>query len=207
MAEIKNIIELVHLSEKLKEELRHNWTSSGRQESVAEHTWRISLMAMLLAPKLEKPINLEKALKMAIIHDMSEIDAGDVPAFEKQRKADNLSNEIATIKRVRNILGDKEGEEIEELWNEFETESSPEAKFVKALDKLEVRIQHNESDISTWNDIEFPRSLYVADKYCEYDHSLVEINKIIKDESREKITKSKKDLKEVESEAEKLRKE
>jgi len=66
MAELENILKFIHQSEKLKNELRHSWTSSGRQESVAEHCWRTSLMIILLAPKLEESINLEKALKMAI---------------------------------------------------------------------------------------------------------------------------------------------
>jgi putative hydrolase of HD superfamily len=77
-----NILEIVKLGEKLKCELRHSWLSDGRQESVAEHTWRVSLMAMLLEPYLDNKLDIVKLLKMIIIHDLVEAEAKDIPAFE-----------------------------------------------------------------------------------------------------------------------------
>ena len=130
-----------------------------------------------------------------------------MPAFEKQRKADVLNAEIAGIEQIKQLLGDTTGKEISDLWHDCENLSSPEARFVKALDRLEVRLQHNEADISTWNDAEYPRSLFAADKFCNFDKSLKELNEMIKAESSEKIADSGKDLAEVKLEAEKLRKE
>lgn len=77
-----NILQVIALAEKLKYEMRHSWLSNGRQESVAEHTWRMSLMAILVEPYLDQKVNIEKLLKMVIIHDLVEAEAGDIPAFD-----------------------------------------------------------------------------------------------------------------------------
>lgn len=77
-----NILQVIALAEKLKYEMRHSWLSNGRQESVAEHTWRMSLMAVLVQPYLDKTVQMEKLLKMVIIHDLVEAEAGDIPAFD-----------------------------------------------------------------------------------------------------------------------------
>ncbi|MEI7907595.1 MAG: HD domain-containing protein, partial [Bacteroidota bacterium] len=79
MTSISEIYSFIHSAEKLKNELRHSFTSSGRQESVAEHCWRMSLMAVLLLPKLDQKVNFEKLMKMIVIHDIVEIEAGDTP--------------------------------------------------------------------------------------------------------------------------------
>src|SRR6056297_1491823 len=81
-SELTKVLKLLNLAEKLKFELRHSWLSNGRQESVAEHSWRLALMVVLLAPHLGEPVNMEKALKMALIHDLVEAEAGDVPVFD-----------------------------------------------------------------------------------------------------------------------------
>lgn len=200
------MLDFLHLAEKLKIELRHNWLSNGRQESVAEHSWRMSLMAILFAPMLKEKINLEKAIRIALVHDLGEAEFGDIPAQEN-REVEKAQNEYQTLNKIKTVLGSKTGDEIYELWDEYEKQKSPEARFIKALDKLEVRIQHNESDIKTWNDIEFPRSLYVADKYCKYDKFLNDFNELVKEESRKKIEKSDKDLDKIEAQAEALRQE
>ena len=96
-------------------------------------------------------------------------------------------------------------EDICDIWLEFEEQMSIEAKFVKALDKIEVRIQHNEADIDTWNDVEFPRSLFSADKYCVFDDFVKKFNDLVTDESRKKIIdESTKDIKEIEKEADQM---
>jgi putative hydrolase of HD superfamily len=82
-----------------------------------------------------------------------------------------------------------------------------EAKFVKALDKIEVRLQHNEAKIDTWSDIEYPRSMYVSDKYCDYDEFLKDFNGLIKEEAKNKIKKeSDKNIDEILKQAEELKK-
>jgi putative hydrolase of HD superfamily len=95
--------------------------------------------------------------------------------------------------------------DICDLREEFENQTSLESKFVKALDKIEVRIQHNEADISTWSDIEFPRALFSADQYCQFDDVVTQFNDLIKEESRQKImNQSSKNIVDIEEEVKKL---
>ncbi len=203
----KKILEFIHYSEKLKDELRHNWTSKDRQESVAEHSWRLAVLAILFNKRLEKKLDIEKVLKMITIHDFGEIVAGDVPAYDKKGKQEQEKIEKQSMKKLNSLFNLKEVEEIIELWNEFEKLETLEAKFVKALDKIEVRIQHNESKMTRWNDIEFPRRQYVADKWCEYDNFLKDFNELVKKESEEKIkSESDKNFEKIKKQAEELKK-
>jgi putative hydrolases of HD superfamily len=201
--DIKAILQFLHEVEKLKVELRHSWLSNGRQESVAEHTWRVALMALLIAPNLTTKPDLLKVLKMALIHDLNEAYIGDVSAFAKNHashKDDEKKNMQSLMKKYQGSLM----QEFCNLWEEYQNSETIEAKFVKALDKLEVRLQHNEANISTWEDIEFIRSQYAADKYCEFDEFIKELNEQIKKESAEKIiNESDKNIGEIKQKAKK----
>lgn len=185
-----NILELIKLGEKLKTEMRHSWLSNGRQESVAEHTWRVSLMAMLMEPYLTDKVDSAKLLKMIIIHDLVEAEAGDIPAFDTMSdpaaKEQKALNERKSIERIRGMLGNALGEELYELWHEFEEKETYEAKVANALDKLEAQIQHNEADISTWIEVEH-RMSFMMDKHVEFDGALQIFKDIIKDEADLKL--------------------
>lgn len=185
-----NILELIKLGEKLKSEMRHSWLSNGRQESVAEHTWRVSLMAMLIEPYLTQKVDSAKLLKMIIIHDLVEAEAGDVPAFDTMNnrlaKEQKAINERKSIERMRDMLGNALGEELYNLWIEFEEKETYEAKVANALDKLEAQIQHNEADISTWIEIEHGMS-FMMDKHVEFDPTLQVFKNIIEDEADLKL--------------------
>ena len=147
----------LHIIEQLKHELRHSWTSKGRQESVAEHTWRLCVMLIICAPHLEKKIDLLKALKLAVFHDIGEVKVGDKHHINvtssEQVKQERFYSEGQAVYELSTLIKDKEIS-IFELWKEFETKSSYEAEVVYFLDKLEVCIQHNEADISTWTNEE-----------------------------------------------------
>ncbi|MCL5410488.1 MAG: HD domain-containing protein [Patescibacteria group bacterium] len=203
MNEMQNILKFLHLAEKLKCELRHSWLSSGRQESVAEHSWRISLMACIFYSHLEVKVDLKKSLKIAIIHDLAEAEAYDVPAFESHRQEEKKSVELKAMQNIKK-LDSNFSDEIFDLWQEYEEQKTFEAKFIKALDKMEVRLQHNEADMETWNDVEYPRSQYVADRFCDFDKFLKEFNRLIKEESKDKIIKSGRNFQEVEKEVKEL---
>ncbi|TFB21750.1 HD domain-containing protein [Filobacillus milosensis] len=186
----KQMMEVLHLSEKLKIELRHSWLSNGRHESVAEHTWRVSLMAMLIAPHLEKDIDTLKLLKMIIIHDLVEAEAGDIPAFDtlddheaKQLKA---QNEQQAILHIKELVGGTQGQEWLELWYEFEDKETYEAKVANALDKLEAQVQHNEADIDTWLPIEYDMS-YLLGRHTSFSPVLEELKNVIEHEADTKI--------------------
>jgi len=155
------IHEFLHVIEGLKKLLRHSWLSDGRRESVAEHTWRMAIMALVLADQLDFKVDLAKVLKMVLIHDLGEVYAGDAWAFNKQ-PGDKYSNELAGYKKLTKNLPKKVGTEIIELWTEFEARETNEAKFAVALDKLEVLIQHNEADLATWAEKEFDFNYYYA---------------------------------------------
>ncbi|MBI2085637.1 MAG: HD domain-containing protein [Candidatus Aenigmarchaeota archaeon] len=205
--EFSKILAFLHLAEKLKIELRHSWLSNNTQESVAEHTWRTALMAILLEPHLENPVNLEKVLKMVIIHDIVEAQAGDIPAFEKNRKEEKIKNEQKAIENIKKMLGNKTGDEIHDLWSEFENSQTIESKFVKALDRIEVLIQHNEADIKTWNEIEHSYNLMSSDKYCEFDKAIKMFNEMVKKDSMGKLKASGIDIEKAKFNAAKMRNE
>lgn len=202
---IGSILDMLHIAEKLKMELRHSWLADGRQESSAEHSWRLALMVLLITPEINLKIDINKALKMAVIHDLVEADGYDIPAFEQHRKEEKKMIEENAAKKYKKLLSSPVGDEIYSLWSEYEERKTPESKLVKALDGLETRIQHNEANVSTWNEIEYPRSLYVSDKPCQIDVFLAKLNEAVKSESREKIVKSGHNLKEIETQAKKLK--
>src|SRR5262245_11384600 len=117
---LQAILQTLKLAEKLKFELRHSYTSSGRQESVAEHTWRMALMAVLIEPELTIPPDMARLLKMIIVHDLVEAEARDVSALDVLRnpslKQEKMAREQAAIENLRSVLKDTNGQEIYELW-------------------------------------------------------------------------------------------
>ena len=190
MTDIRTLYNFLHMAEKLKFELRHSFTSSGRQESVAEHTWRMALMAMLFESKLDKKVNFEKLIKMIVIHDIVEIEAGDVPVphmvGNENLKRTKKIKEQKAIEHLRDMLGLPTGTELYDLWQEFEAAETYEAKVALALDKLEVQIQHNEADIATWEPVEF-KLVYSRDQYVRFDSCLTGIKDMIVKEAENKI--------------------
>lgn len=186
----EQMMEVIHLSEKLKYELRHSWLSNGRQESVAEHTWRLSLMAMLIAPHLEREIDTSKLLKMIIIHDLVEAEAGDVPAFDtlnnQQVKELKMQKEEQAILHIKKLVRGEQGNEWYQLWHEFEAKETYEAKVANALDKLEAQIQHNEADIKTWLPIEYDMS-YMLGRHTSFSPVLDQLKDVIEEEADKKI--------------------
>lgn len=195
MAGTGQIIEILRLSERLKFELRHSWLSNGRRESVAEHCWQMALMALLTYRHLEYPIEIEKVLKMILIHDLVEAEAGDIPFFEVgTRKQQKAALEQQAIAHIRDMLPGETGQEIFDLFQEFETGKSVEAKFAKALDNLEVQIQHNFADIATWEAVEYGLVYTKMDPHCEHDSFLRDLCAAIKRDGEAKMVAAKVDV-------------
>lgn len=191
-SELKNILEVLTLAERLKSELRHSWLSDGRQESVAEHTWRMALMAVLLEPYLDEEVNTARMLKMILVHDLVEIEAGDVPAFQvmtDEAKAVKLQKELAAIDNLREKLGNGIGQHVFELWHEFEARETYEAKVAYALDKLEVRLQHNHADIATWLEVE-QENVFRMGEHTEFDSCLNQLKDLIQEQGVQKMEKA-----------------
>ena len=124
MENLKKIFEFLHLAGRLKEVERYNQKKNGQKESVADHCWRLSLMAFLLAEEIGLNINLFRAVKIAIVHDITESLTGDIDAIlvmeGKVSKEEKRGLEESAIEEIKNILPSEAGEEICGLWTEYE---------------------------------------------------------------------------------------
>jgi len=178
------LIEILAVAEKLKCNTRHCYTSSGRHESVAEHSWRIALMAMLLTEEFPEA-DMNKVIRMCLIHDLGEAFTGDIPTFEKNQ--DHEAAEKAAFDTwVRGLPADA-GAEFKALLAEMEALETQEAKIYKALDKLEAVIQHNESDISTWLPLEYDLQLRYGAENVTFSPYMRQLKAHIDDWTRQKI--------------------
>jgi putative hydrolase of HD superfamily len=141
--DIEGVLAFLRAAERLKTVMRSGWTSDGQQESVAEHTWRLCLMAMLLYGHTPG-IDLARLLKMCLIHDLGEAIGGDVPAPAQKAGESKADQERSDLIQLIAPLPPALGQEIIELWDAYEAAGSPEAKVAKGLDKLETILQHNQ---------------------------------------------------------------
>ncbi len=187
-AAVGTILDFLTLSEALKRELRHSWLSDGRRESVAEHSWQMALMAILVHPHLEEPVDLGRTLEMIVVHDLVEALVGDVPYFDtSERKQLKRQREAEAIEEIKARLGPPTGDRIRDLFLEFEDRQTPEARFAGALDNLEVQIQHNLADFSTWTDAEYALIYDKIERPCAYDPFLTALCKAIQAEAEAKL--------------------
>jgi putative hydrolase of HD superfamily len=182
------VLDFLRLAERLKCELRHSWLSSGRRESVAEHTWQMALMALVTHRHLEHPVAIDRVLKMVLVHDLVEAEVGDVPFFATGLpKARKTVLEQQAISKIRGMLDPATGGEIYDLFQEYEALQSLEAKFAKALDNLEVQIQHNFADLKTWEEVEYGLVYTKMDRFCVHDRYLRELCEAVKLEAEAKM--------------------
>lgn len=178
------LLEILKVAEKLKCTTRHCVTSTGRPESVAEHSWRIALMAMLLQREFPGA-DMDKVIKMCLIHDLGEAFTGDVPAFDKTA-AHEQAEDARLQEWVAGLPADVR-QEFAALFAEMKAMESEEAKIYKALDKLEAVIQHNESDIATWLPLEYELQLTYADGNTAFHPYLQALNDEVDAWTRQKI--------------------
>lgn len=188
MQEVRAILDFLGFSERLKLELRHSWLSDGRRESVAEHCWQMALMAVLMHRHLQVPVDIARTLKMILIHDLAEAEAGDIPYFEvSDRKRDKAALERAGMETIRRMLPDAVGREIVALWEEFEAGETPESRFAGALDHLEVQVQHNLADLATWEPVEYGLVYTKMDASCAHDRFLAAFCDAVKAQAEDKM--------------------
>ena len=176
----------LHTAEKLKDPPRHCYTSGGRHESVAEHSWRIALMAFFLRDAFPEA-DMDKVARMCLIHDLGECFTGDIPAFDKT--AQDESREEQLLDRWVSSLPSPCREEMRMLYSEMAALKTQEAKIYKALDKLEAVISHNESDISTWEDHEYDLQLTYGEQNVAFSPYLSELRQAIRQETLDKIAR------------------
>jgi putative hydrolase of HD superfamily len=146
--DLAGVLDFLRSAERLKNVTRSAWTSEGRRESVAEHSWRLCLMALVLRPSFPE-VDFARLLRICLVHDLGEAIGGDVPAPEQARSAASglapkAGQERRDLLQLLEPLPAAQREEIVALWDEYEAATTPEARLAKALDKLETILQHNQ---------------------------------------------------------------
>lgn len=126
--------------------------NSDRHENDAEHSWHLAMMAIILSEYSDEKIDLLKVIKMVLIHDIVEIDAGDTFIYDQEKNHDNTEEELKAAKRIFGILPEKQAAEYIEIWTEFEDGISNEAKFAKSMDRLEPLLQNTSNNGGTWKE-------------------------------------------------------
>lgn len=126
--------------------------NQSRRENSAEHSWHLAMYALILRDHANAPINLDRVLKMLLIHDIVEIDAGDHPIHEAVDHAAQEAKELAAAERIFGLLPAPQGDQLKALWFEFEAAESDDARFAKSLDRLQPMMHNIETHGGTWRE-------------------------------------------------------
>ena len=178
------LLQILSVAEKLKCNTRHCYTSSGRHESVAEHSWRIALMAMLITPEFPEA-DMDKVIRMCLIHDLGEAFTGDIPTFLKTEADSEKEDQL--FSRWVATLPTETSQEFSELLAEMDAQQTPEAKLYKCFDKLEALISHNESGLDTWLPLEYDLQFTYGKENVKAFPYMMALREEIDDWSRRKI--------------------
>jgi putative hydrolase of HD superfamily len=166
--QIAFVIEL----DKLKQVLRQTRLMDGsRRENDAEHCWHVALMAVVLAEHAGAGIDVLRVLKMLLIHDVVEIDAGDTFLYAAVDAAAVAARETRAAERIFGLLPPDQAGELRALWEEFEARRSAEAKFARALDRLEPLLQNHRNGGGTWREHGVTVEQVLAKKHIVADGS------------------------------------
>lgn len=125
-------------------------TDRNRKENDAEHAWHMALMAVLLSEYSNEPIDVLKTVTMLLLHDLVEIDAGDTYAYDEEAKKTQKQRELAAADRIFGLLPEDQQEKLRGLWEEFEAESTPEARFARTLDNIQPTMLNAATDGRSW---------------------------------------------------------
>jgi len=182
--EARKLLDAIAVAERLKDATRHCYTAKGRHESVAEHSWMMTLMAFFMKDEFPEA-DMDRVIRMCIIHDLGEAFTGDIPTFEKT--AANEETEDALLRGWVKSLPESCGAEMLELYDEMAKRETLEAKIYKAIDGLEALIQHNISDLSTWIPREYELNKTYADDKVAFSGYLTELREEIRKDTLEKL--------------------
>ncbi len=178
--EVAGLLDFLRRCERLKDTLRSGYTSGGRRESVADHTWRLCLMAMLIAERFPD-VDVLRLLQMLIVHDLGEVVGGDIPAPEQTGSAGKSVDERRDFRSLLGTLPPRQRAHLIQLWDEYDAAATPTARLAKALDKLETLLQHTQGDNPPDFDYEF--NLTYGDKYTTDDATIAAIRSVIDEET------------------------
>lgn len=147
--QIRFILEI----DKLKSVIRQSYLLAGaRQENSAEHSWHVALMAMLLAEYAEQPVDSLRIIKMLLIHDVIEIDAGDTYCYDETGTLNQSSRENVAAERLFGLLPEDQGVKLRELWKEFEARTTPEAHYAATIDRLMPLLHNYHTEGRSWRE-------------------------------------------------------
>lgn len=182
-----DLIAFCAMIEKLKCNTRHSWTSTGRRESVAEHSWRLAVLAMLCADEYPE-LDHDKLIRMCLIHDLGEALTGDVPSFCKTEQ--NEMTEREAWEAILGALPEPYTSDFRVLYEEMEARKTPEAKLYKALDNMEAVISHNEAPLDTWIELEHTLNLTYGEETAAFSPYTKELRAYLAEQTKEKLQKA-----------------
>ena len=184
--EPRTLLNALAVAERLKGTTRHCYTSNGRRESVAEHSWRLALTALFLRDEFPA-LDMDRVIRMCLIHDLGECFTGDIPSFlksggDEERERSALETWVASLPAPYSV-------ELKTLYAEMDALETPEARLYKALDKLEAVISHNESPLDTWLPLEYDLNLTYANDNVAFSPYLTALRQAVRQETEEKVAK------------------
>ncbi|CAH0539590.1 HD domain-containing protein [Vibrio marisflavi] len=183
-------LELLIELDKLKTVLRRTKVKSaqGRYENSAEHSWHVCMMAMLLEEHANQPVDLAKVIKMLLLHDIVEIDAGDTFVYDTQAAEQQYQNELKAAKRLFGMLPEEQCQDLMDVWLEFEQAESAEAQYAKALDRMLPMLLNSHNEGQSWveNGVKREQVLQVNSKIESGSSILWQKAKQVIDEATEK---------------------
>lgn len=182
--EPREVLDFLSVLETLKTNARHCMTRGGAPETVAAHSWRLAVFAMLVAPEIGG-IDRDKLIRMCLVHDFGEAITGDIPSFLKTEGNEQTEDDAVAL--LLKKLPEPQQGELQALFLEMQALKTPEARVYKALDKLEAVIQHNESDIGTWIPLEYTLNLdYGVENAAEFPF-LRALRALMREDTEQKI--------------------
>lgn len=186
---LKKQLDFVLEMDKLKYIERQSYVADGsRHENDSEHSWHLALMAMILSEYANEPVDVLHVIKMVLIHDAVEIDAGDTYAYDIEGNATKREREEKAADRLFNILPEDQAREMRDIWEEFEAGITPEAKFANALDRVQPLMLNDITGGKAWKEHEVAASQVItrnantylgSDRLWKYAQSLIEKNREI----------------------------
>lgn len=182
-AEIHALLNFLRRAERLKTVTRTSWTSEGKQESTAEHTWRLCLFALSVKPWFSE-LNFERVLAIALVHDLGEAVSGDISAVLQVGAPPKHEQERRDLLELIGDAPDSVRTNLVALFDEYNAAATPEAKFVKAFDKLETILQHNQGRNPATFDYAF--NLPYGQQYTAGHPVIVKLREILDAETRDR---------------------
>ena len=183
IGELTGILDFLRRAERLKDTMRTGFTTEGRQESVAEHTWRLCLMALVMQEYFPE-VQFERVIKICIVHDLGEAIHGDIPAPSQVGVVSKASQEREDLLELVRSLPERLQREIVELWDEYEAADTKESRLAKALDKLETILQHNQG--KNPDDFDYRFNLDYGVRYTTYHPVIAAIRDVLDEETEQR---------------------